>query len=387
MKQSNQMIFRRLLALLMMLCLLMGTGIDAVLAEGTGSNSSTTAENGTDSALRPDDLSYEDGNVILHKQATRTGPDEWTVNVKVTVGDKPVEKRKLEVVFVLDCSGSMAWCTDEAAHAAGSHTHSRSCYDKLICTEEEHTHSYDNGCAGSKCTDPTHYNNNGWHKWNTTCISRYGTYYTLVCDKKEHTHNTNCYTTSDTLQCGRDECTHSSSGATRCSYKDENGQTVYYKTRLEAAKEAISTIVSNLTQDGSDNVVFKYVIFSSAGYDNGVSKPSNKSTMAVSSFANVTAKGGTKMYHGIETGIGEFSDNEYKKVLVVLTDGEADDYPSDASSLSGFKNPNGTDGTVFTVGFAYSNATLGNIAGNGGSYVHASNADALKLALRILNSL
>lgn len=380
MKQRNRVLFRRLLIWLTVLTMLMGTGISGAWAAPSEGGKRVDGT-GTEGTLTPPDYSYESGNVILHKQAVRTGPKDWTVNVKVTVGDTPVEKRKLEVVFVLDCSGSMAWCADES-HPTG-HEHSNSCRagNTLICGKEEHTHSYNNGCAGTQCTPQTnsaHWQHNGYfyyHISGTTCLTRNNNYYLLDCDKEVHSHTDACYG----LKCGLKEFRHSTTGAEPCETRNADGEWVDAKTRLEVATEAISTIASNLS---SDTITFKYVIFSSRNYDNNANKSGD--TKVVTSVSNLTPEGGTQMYHGIETGIAQFSNNDYKKVLVVLTDGKADDYASSAPSLNAFKNPNGTDGTVFTVGFAYANDVLAGIAGNGGSYVHAANADSLKVAFESL---
>ena len=52
--------------------------------------------------LKPADVTSSDGNITLHKQAERIGPDEWEVTVSATVNQTPVEPPELEVVFVLD---------------------------------------------------------------------------------------------------------------------------------------------------------------------------------------------------------------------------------------------------------------------------------------------
>ena len=67
--------------------------------------------------LKPSDLIYQldgttatnpdDTAITLHKQAVRTGPTEWTVDVSATVLNTQVEPPKLEVVFLLDASTSM----------------------------------------------------------------------------------------------------------------------------------------------------------------------------------------------------------------------------------------------------------------------------------------
>ncbi len=68
--------------------------------------------------LKPAPIPYENGNIILSKQAERVGPEEWVVTVTATVGHTPVQKREVEVVFLLDISSSMK----EKAH-----THTNEC--------------------------------------------------------------------------------------------------------------------------------------------------------------------------------------------------------------------------------------------------------------------
>ena len=410
--------------------------------------------------LKPADTTYDGGNVVLHKQAERIGPDEWQVTVRATIREEPIVRQSMEVVFVVDASGSMAWCTDEEAHKAGSHSHSNSCYsyvcgidphthgsgcyaDGYVCGLDSHTHSDADNCFRYDCglgehehtteecytecsrdVNPDHYNRQGnryTHKTSgTSCISvksgRNTYYYYLTCDETEHEHDGDCQTlicnatehthsnacrvleceitahshTTDCrgITCGKDACKHSSSGATACTYTDANGKTQNYESRLDACKDAISTMVSNLQGgDYAVDVSFKYVVFSGSGYDNGVGK--KDASMAVGSLANMTAEGGTYMYDGIETGLDQFSTNTgTKKVLVVLTDGAANDSMSTTlrNELNTFKNPDKTNGTVFTIGFAYSNSTLASIAGNGGSYIHAGDDVELLGAMENIES-
>ena len=60
------------LLLIWLAALLMLTGSAAALGEETD-------------PLAPPDLVYEDGNIVLHKNAVRIGPDEWEVTVSATV--------------------------------------------------------------------------------------------------------------------------------------------------------------------------------------------------------------------------------------------------------------------------------------------------------------
>ena len=63
--------------------------------------------------LKPADTVHENGNIVLHKQATRIAADEWEIDVQAKINDTPVEPPKLEVVFVLDASSTMNRCTDD----------------------------------------------------------------------------------------------------------------------------------------------------------------------------------------------------------------------------------------------------------------------------------
>ena len=395
-----------------------------------------------ESPLTPDDLSYENGNIVLHKNAERIGPDEWRVTVKATVGEVPVEKRKLEVVFVLDSSGSMAWCTDEEAHNAGNHTHSGSCrlvstcgkeehthtleecyeYDcgyaqehthtdacyQYTCTTEEHSHTVADGCY-KECTraeNSDHYAQwfLGWyHKTSgTTCTRINGSYYELICEKQEHSHDASCprvltctipphthgdecigdiscdkeeHTHSDqcaVYSCGKVECRHITSGNNRCYYKDADGNTVYYPTRMEAAINAVKKISSGL---GSE-VDITYVDFDS-------------STRVVTSLDSVEAEGGTNLSSGVRTGINQFTGGADRtegitKVLIVVADGDSND-GYNPSNLGTFKN-NG--GIVYAVGFNNNDSNLAGFTGNGGTYMHATNSDELRISMdKIENAL
>lgn len=347
----------------------------------------TRAEDSSDpnyyAPLVPEDLTYDDGNIVLHKNAERIGPEEWKVTVSATIGEQAVEKPKMEVVFVLDLSGSMNYCT-LASHSSGaghaSHTIAK-CY-KLICEEEEHTHSEDSCYADLlECEESDHYDEDGSHISDTECIAVEqddGTilYYQPTCGESLHTHTlaAGCYE----LTCKETLYEHGSSGS-RC-WRYVNGTKKNYTTRLYYAKNAITSMVKSWTPNSTS---IKYVVFSSANNSNGVGKTTKAA--AVSSLANVKAAGSTYMYAGIKLGLEQFSDNDYKKVLVVVADGAAED--SDATvasvtnSLTDFKN-NG--GTVFSVGFVYNAETLAAIAGGeGGKYVYAT--DEVELAAGMEN--
>ena len=78
----------------------------SVLAVGDGETNT--------SSLSPSSVS--DDNVSISKTATRTGEDTWNVTMTVTAKEKDIESEPLELVLLLDRSGSMAWCTHNDHH-------------------------------------------------------------------------------------------------------------------------------------------------------------------------------------------------------------------------------------------------------------------------------
>ena len=446
---------KRLVALLLTVFLAVGCLPWAGAEEDAGSGGLQPPPNYYDNNGEPINSS-EDAALTLSKTAVRTAADTWRVTVSATIDDTPIERQKMEVVFVLDASGSMEFCTDLAEHSKSQtnhdhndtcriicgrtiHVHNDNCYASTIsCGLDSHTHS--NSCYGSNYTcgltdhehkvssscyiecnssdNPSHYyNSNGYsrHKEDgTSCTAikngSFTKYYILNCSLQEHEHSDSCRLsctriahthtgackdlvctkdehehTSSCYSCGKVDGNHSPGGGNLCSYRVyENGrwQTKYYKSRMEVAKNTINGMINNLQTEMGNNVSFRYVIFSShyytnkgktTYYRNGVNKDGN--TKEVSSFADVTAEGGTQLYHGIEHGLDLFSNNSNtKKILVVLNDGAADDSMSNVQGLSkkltDFKETN----TIFTVGFAHDGENLAQLAGGpGGQYLYASN--------------
>lgn len=328
--------------------------------------------------LKPNDLKYqldgttatsdENAAITLRKQAVRTGPTEWTVNVSATVKSEKVEQREVEVVFVLDASGSMAWCADEVAHTSTSHKHSNQCYGTSnLCGLDSHQHSWNNNCySNSQCTYdtyPDHYTGSGRnrkHRTDLTCLQRYGSYYALICTTAEHSHSQTCR-----LKCGQVAASHSSTGAKACTYTDAQG-THNYPTRLEVAKEAVSTLVSNLPANVAEKAV--YVAFSSEDYIDP-----DDDAIVMDSYDDLEAEGATMMMAGIDLGINQFTNNESTKILVVITDGESQDGYTSTKYQNFIKN----GGVVFTVGFNHDNDNLEGMVANGGAYYQASNPGEL----------
>lgn len=96
---------RRLLSWVCVLALCMSLLPVTALASGTNGNNEGTST----SSLTPG--SAQNNDVEISKTATRTGEDTWNITMTVKAKEKPIESEPLELVLLLDRSGSMAWCT------------------------------------------------------------------------------------------------------------------------------------------------------------------------------------------------------------------------------------------------------------------------------------
>lgn len=361
-------------------------------------------------SMVPDPLVYENGNIVLSKYAEQIGPSEWKVTVKATVGEMPVEKRRMEVVLLLDISRSMNTeahdhteecnelvctetehtheddCYDTTTVSCGKteHTHTDACY--ADCTIQEHTHSDYRGDCYEECTrqsNSSHWKrqgNSGKYRHQGNCASSGGKYYYLVCEQEEHEHSSSC----QILICTQEEHTHSyACGTLICTETEHTHTSSCYGTelvcgitdisRFGVAVQAAERLIANLPE-GTDITRLAF----DRSFHSGIS-----------SYYDLETGSGTYMWNAIDKTLSGnfFSDSESKKIFVILTDGEATD-GSDQSTvepqLDAFKNPDGTNGSVFTVGFAYDDEDLAAIAGNGGYYMYAENAKDLTAAFEKL---
>ena len=164
--------------------------------------------------LKPQAVTDNNGhNITLSKTAERVGDTEWQVTVKADIGETPIKQQPLEVVFVLDKSGSMMFCTDPD-HDKGDHEHGMWCYQNVWVEDD----SFWGG----------HYERQ------------------LTCTKKEVRHE---------VEGGWGDATD----WLPCRYKDENGKWVNYETRLESAKAAMTALENSLPAGAN----VQYVSFSS----------------------------------------------------------------------------------------------------------------------------
>lgn len=227
--------------------------------------------------LKPQARTDNNGhNITLSKTAQRVGDTEWQVTVKADIGKTPIKQQPLDVVFVLDKSGSMMWCTDPD-HDKGDHEHGMWCY-KSVWVEDD---------------------------------SLFGGHYErqLTCTKKEVRHE---------VKGGWGDATD----WLPCQYKDENGNWVNYETRLESAKAAMTALEKSLPAGAN----VQYVSFSS-------------NAKQETSLNDVVANGGTNIMKGVNLGIDLLNKNHStvtKKVLVLLSDGKDDNGNYSSKKLKNF---------------------------------------------------
>lgn len=295
----------------------------------------------------PDGITDSNG-VKIRKSAERFADDEWKVTVEATVGEKPIQQQPLEVVFVLDRSGSMNWCAEESHVDNYSHQHGRKCGWGKIGNKHDNGHLDD---CYTECTKWSHWEVT-WdglqHKEGTSCEERDGKYY-FVDEEKCPDYG---YT------CGQEEVIHrgAGSGNEYCQHR-VNGKWVKYPNRLSAAKTAVDDLVGSLP----DGAIVKYVSFAGGA------------SLDKDGYTNIKAEGGTYIMKGVKKGISQFSESKTsKKILILVTDGveSSDGYTS--SELTNFS------GTVYTIGFAADNQNLAGMTKNGGTYMYAKNSNTLK---------
>lgn len=299
--------------------------------------------------LKPKAVTDKNGhNITLSKTAERVGDTEWKVTVKADIGETPIKQQPLDVVFVLDKSGSMMFCTDPD-HDKGSHVHEKNDevqYDGTWYNRVDSTHWW--GHPDEEYT------------WKDGMFGSYRDEFIysacpdyVACTQKEARHK---------VQGGWGDATD----WLPCKYKDENGNWVNYETRLESAKAAMTALENSLPAGAN----VQYVSFSS-------------NAKQETSLNDVVANGGTNIMKGVNLGIDLLNQNHStvtKKVLVLLSDGEDDNGNYSSKKLKNF------NGDVYTVGFAVDNQNLKGMIKGDGKYLYAENAEALDSAFTELST-
>ena len=306
------------------------------------------AENQPD-PLKPDTVENVNGHGInLTKTAERVGDTEWEVTVRADIGGTKIKQQPLDVVFVLDKSGSMMYCTDPD-HDKGSHEHKENddaLYDGIYYKHTGNAHLW--GHPDEEYTWKDGYFRPHKDKFIYSACPDY-----TPCTQKEGRHK---------VKGGR----HDATDWLPCQYKDENGNWVNYETRLESAKAAMTALEKSLPAGAN----VQYVSFSS-------------NAQQETSLNDVVANGGTNIMKGVDLGIDLLNQNQStvtKKVLVLLSDGKDDDGNYSSDKLTNF------NGDVYTVGFATNNPELRGMIKGDGEYIYAKNTEALNSAFTELST-
>ena len=100
MNRQKHKLSRRILAVLLMAAMLITMLPSAMFAAPGGDD----WWQGGGGSTQPENA------VSINKTATRVGPDTWDVKMTVTASED-IQSEPLELVLLLDRSGSMAWCT------------------------------------------------------------------------------------------------------------------------------------------------------------------------------------------------------------------------------------------------------------------------------------
>ena len=286
--------------------------------------------------LSPDPVTVKSGTkdvAELSKTATyneETGNWDVTLSVKAT---QPIESQPVEIVLVLDSSGSMAWCTTKEGH-----THSKEeCYT-LICGKEEHQHTWE-------C-----------YSWGQ-----------VVCGKEKHRHSDNCYK----FICTKEE--HQHKGGTACD-EVTSGKS---KSRMQTVKDKAKEMVGEIIKIGG-NVKIGVVDFDSEGYSSGSGAlariPLTEATAAnkeaiENAIDAMKAEGGTWPDAGLNVAdkMLKAGDPYAKKVVILLADGDADGShgtaaETKATTMKKIVNDVETGVEFYTIGFMTDAGMLRNIA-------------------------
>lgn len=269
--------------------------------------------------LQPADINIK-GVGTIGKTAVRTAADEWQVTMTLSTSSR-IAPEPVELVILLDTSGSMAWCTQN------THTHSEDCYE-LACTAHSGRHKFDTGKAADGEID------------NSNC-------YTLVCELPEHSH---------------------AAGGSACAGVAEEDSRQYI------AGSAARQLVSSLAGSGVPAEIGVVTFSGTPRYNHsgGISEYNDTTSLrcALTDISGSGAKtvtdciptggavGATCLADGLNAAHALFTDADNAKFLVILSDGDYDG--SDPTPAA--QSVKDDDITIYSVGFMYGSNTMRNIA-------------------------
>ena len=301
---------RKIISLL--LCLVMALSLIPTVAFGDGGGNATEdlTTNGAYSsnvwsAGGTGTIPTNDG-LTLSKTAEYVSENTYKINLTVTTTQTTTTvttSSDAATVLVIDCSGSMAWCSN-------THRHTNACYEgKTLCTPDN---------------NPGHWQY-GRHKWRgTSCVREWDSdelrfnYYVLNCGQDVHTHD-------------------NASGGQWCGGSGDS--------RITSAKNAAMTFINNYKDSSADRWVAVVSFASNAASSDwfNVSTESGYSS-AIAAIDDLSANGGTNLDAGLRaanslmaadavTGIVKENKN-----VIALTDGVPTYYYGSNGHLQGAGN-------------------------------------------------
>ena len=278
----------------------------------------------------------------LSKTAEDLGNGHYGVKLSVTAGDQKIETQPIEIVLVLDSSGSMAWCTDK-----NGHKHTKECYS---CKMEEHEHWRGYG---------------GCYNWKDE----------LTCEKTPHKHNQSC-----TLTCGKVAHEHDLNwgGGKPCAQVEKDKES----SRMAIVKKNAKAMINQLTEKAADTgVEIKVAV---VDFDTNASTvcdltsvTGDKNIKAIEdAIDDMEAEGGTWPDKGLVNAdeVLKNGNPTAKKVVILLADGDANDNVAKNAAITKAGEIK-KYAEIFTIGFATDADMLEKIATDNGANGYYATAD------------
>ena len=279
---------RKIISLL--LCLVMALSLIPTVAFAATEDLTTNGEYSSNGWSAGGSGTITTDGLTLSKTAQSVDKNTYRINLTVTTTQTTTTvttSSDAATVLVIDCSGSMAWCTQ-------NHKHTADCYSTVECTPE---------------LNPNHYWR-GEHIWLTSC--RYdwdsGKYYTVnkTCGQTRHTHD-------------------NASGGQWCENSNLNPNT---DSRIASAKVAAKAFLDTYKDTTAARWVAVVSFASRATSSNWFNVSTNEGyKSAIDAINDLSASGGTNLDAGLRKAdelmsLAAVSDvDKANKNVIALTDG------------------------------------------------------------------
>ena len=317
---------RRLLAVFMVLALLVGLmPMGALAAPGETQSSVTNTEN----------------NVTVNKSVSGSQEDGYTLTLEAYASNKittvPGETTPLDIVLVLDTSGSMAESFGDGQYVyTPSDIQNWSANDLVDWDDFGHNRNIAESSYYVE-VDGEYYQ---------VCVlrTRYGSGYDSY-----YTYQLGYYTEGEQWKTLSDEA----------SWYEEHYQGTLYTweysstTKLQAMKDAVNGFIDDVIAQNNENSISIVSFDSSANVE---ARPTNDPDNLKNTVNRLGADGGTQADDGLDeaNNVLDTIKRESKKVVVLFTDGEPGDYgftdPVASRAVNTAKDMKDDGVTIYTVG-------------------------------------